>query len=202
MTTRPWRPITPLQPSPEHDFSQDDALRQQWLDQQSRAKNAGLTALHRSWAIETRIIEGLYQLDEAQTRILVETGFEPSAVPRCGTDQDHDNLLAMLQDHMTALDAIYGEVHHWHRISRSAIRQLHQIIVAHQPSYRAMNQFGQWAELDLDDKQLSGPIPSELGNLDNLRALSLGNNQFSGCVPVKVLDMTANYVTSVGLPSC
>ena len=30
----------------------------------------------------------------------------------------------------------------------------------------------------------------------------LGNNQFSGCVPVKVLDMTANYVTSVGLPSC
>ena len=56
--------------------------------------------------------------------------------------------------------------------------------------------------LILDSNQLSGSIPSELGNLDNLRALSLGNNQFSGCVPVKMLDMTANYVTSVGLPSC
>ena len=46
---------------------------------------------------------------------------------------------------------------------------------------------------------LSGPIPSELGNLANLRALSLGNNQFSGCVPVKLFD---NYVASLGLPSC
>ena len=51
----------------------------------------------------------------------------------------------------------------------------------------------------LRDNQLSGPIPSELGNLDNLRALSLGNNQFSGCVPVKLFD---NYVASLGLPSC
>ena len=46
---------------------------------------------------------------------------------------------------------------------------------------------------------LSGPIPSELGNLANLRALSLGNNQFSGCVPVKLFD---NYVAILGLPSC
>ena len=61
---------------------------------------------------------------------------------------------------------------------------------------------GRVAELDLDGKQLSGPIPSELGNLDNLEFLWLRDNQLSGCVPVKVLDMTSNYVTSLGLPSC
>ena len=53
--------------------------------------------------------------------------------------------------------------------------------------------------LSLDSNQLSGSIPSELANLDNLRALSLGNNQFSGCVPVKLFD---NIVPSLGLPSC
>ena len=100
---------------------------------------------HRHWAIQTGIIEGLYRLDEAQTRILVEQSFEPSAVPPCGTGQDSDNLLAMLQDHMMALDAIYGEI----RVGRSAIRQLHQVIVAHQPTYRAMNQFGQWFDATL-----------------------------------------------------
>ena len=42
---------------------------------------------------------------------------------------------------------------------------------------------GRVAELDLDGKQLSGPIPSELGNLDNLELLWLRDNQLSGPQP-------------------
>ena len=42
---------------------------------------------------------------------------------------------------------------------------------------------GRVAELDLDGKQLSGPIPSELGNLTNLERLSLWGNQLSGPIP-------------------
>ena len=149
MTTRPWQPIEPLRPQPEYDFAQDDDLRQQWLNQRSNVENAGLTALHRSWAIETGIIEGIYRLDEAQTRTLIEQGFEPSAIPESGTGQDPDNLLAIMRDHMAALDAIYGEVRPGRSISLTAIRQLHQIMVAHQPTYRAMNQFGQWFDATL-----------------------------------------------------
>lgn len=95
MTTRRWHPITPLQPQPEHDFSADDDLRQQWLNYRSSVGDAGLPALdqfdqqlHRSWAIETGIIEGIYRLDEAQTRTLMEHGFERSAIPQSGTGQD------------------------------------------------------------------------------------------------------------------
>ena len=58
------------------------------------------------------------------------------------------------------------------------------------------------AGLSLGGNQLSGPIPSELGNLVNLQKLGLADNQLSGCVPVKLLDMTSNDVASLGLPSC
>ena len=110
MTTRPWHPITPLLPFPGQDFSQDDALREQWLTHRSNTGNDGLTALHRSWAIETGVIEGIYRLDEIQTHALVERGFELENIPQTGTGQEPDNLLAILQDHMAALDAIYDQV--------------------------------------------------------------------------------------------
>ena len=61
---------------------------------------------------------------------------------------------------------------------------------------------GRVAELDLDGKQLSGPISSELGNLDNLEVLELHYNQLSGCVPAKLLDVPNNDVASLRLPSC
>lgn len=146
MTTRPWRPIAPLEPTTGGDFHQDDDLRRQWLEHRLRAADSGLTALHRSWAVETGVIEGIYQLDEAQTRILVKGGFEPANVPLSGTDQDPGNLLSILLDHVATLDAIYGSIRNGRSISRSAIRQLHQVIVAHQPTYRAVNQLGQWFE--------------------------------------------------------
>ena len=150
MATRPWRPISPLRPQP------DDDLQREWLNYRSHVGDAGLPSLqrfeqqlHRSWAIETGIIEGLYRLDEAQTRTLIETGFVRSAIPPSGTGQDPDNLLAVLQDHMTVLDAIRTQASRGFSISRSAIRQLHQVMVAHQPTYRAMNQFGQWFDARL-----------------------------------------------------
>ena len=94
MTTRPWHPISPLTAQPAHEFSPDDDLQREWLNYRSHVGDAGLPSLqrfeqqlHRSWAIETGIIEGLYQLNEAQTRTLIETGFVRSAIPLCATGQ-------------------------------------------------------------------------------------------------------------------
>ena len=42
---------------------------------------------------------------------------------------------------------------------------------------------GRVAGLDLRNNQLSGSIPSELGNLDNLVGLWLNGNQLSGSIP-------------------
>ena len=55
----------------EHDFLQDDDLGQQWLDHWSKVEVASQTALHRSSAIKTGIIEGIYQLGEGQIQTLI-----------------------------------------------------------------------------------------------------------------------------------
>ena len=45
-------------------------------------------------------------------------------------------------------------------------------------------------ELDLPENQLTGSIPSELGNLTNLESLSLGYNQLTGSIPPQLGQLT------------
>ena len=70
----------------------------------------------------------------------------------------------------------------WHGVSTDADGRVAELdLDGKQLSGPIPSELGNLESLSLRDNQLSGPIPSELGNLDNLRALSLGNNQFSGC---------------------
>ena len=53
--------------------------------------------------------------------------------------------------------------------------------------------------LDLSANELSGPLPAELGNLSNLRILSLTGNGLSGPIPSELGNLT--NLTSLGLGS-
>ena len=59
------------------------------------------------------------------------------------------------------------------------------------------------AMLWLHENQLSGTIPPELGNLANLFELRLGgSNQFTGCIPKALEDVSTNDLDKLGLPFC
>ena len=45
-------------------------------------------------------------------------------------------------------------------------------------------------ELDLDDNQLTGSIPPEIGNLTNLTYLNLGGNDLTGSIPPEIGNLT------------
>ena len=67
---------------------------------------------------------------------------------------------------------------------------------------------GRVVELDLSENELSGTIPSELGNLINLEALSLFGNRLSGGIPselgnlinLEALSLSGNRLSG-GIPS-
>ena len=55
----------------------------------------------------------------------------------------------MLDDQQDVVNGIYEEIREGWSITRSAIRQLHQALTRNQPTFRAMNQFGELFDSEL-----------------------------------------------------
>ena len=56
--------------------------------------------------------------------------------------------------------------------------------------------------LDLSDNSLTGDIPRELGRLDNLEEVRLSDNSLTGCIPDGLKDVTTNDLSSLSLLYC
>ena len=61
---------------------------------------------------------------------------------------------------------------------------------------------GRVSELLLSGNELTGEIPTELGNLSNLAWLYLSGNQLTGCVPAGLGDVPNNDFDQLGMPFC
>ena len=105
--------------------------------------------LTRSWAIETGIIEGLYTLDDGVTQTLVEHGISVDSIERSKTNKDPGDLALVLTDHQDAVNGVYQSILQGLPISRTAIRQLHQVLAKHQLTYKVVDQFGREFETEL-----------------------------------------------------
>ena len=57
---------------------------------------------------------------------------------------------------------------------------------------------GRVSGLELTENQLSGQLPAELGNLDNLEQLDLGGNQLSGSIPAQLGNLANLTVLALG----
>ena len=150
MVYHKWKPIQPIeQESEQYDFAEIKSLQQQWLTIRKEYESstpqryqAFMERLGRSWAIETGIIEGLYTLDRGVTETLVERGIVAEYIDRSATNKEPDDLVSILNDHQEAIDFVHRYIRDGNSLTRSFIRQLHQIFTRHQDTYRAVDQFG------------------------------------------------------------
>ena len=57
-------------------------------------------------------------------------------------------------------------------------------------------------DLDLSDNSLTGDIPMELGLLSNLASVKLSGNSLTGCIPIALQSVPTNDLDGLGLPDC
>lgn len=95
----------------------------------------------RSHAIETGIIERLYDVEWGVTKALVAEGISLEVVERAGGEVSRD-VLTIINDQYEALEFVTEAARGERALTVGFIRELHQLITRHQPTYEAMDALG------------------------------------------------------------
>jgi len=140
-----WRHLTGLETeSLSIDFREIDSHQKRWLDLRRRRERATpdiyeafLEKIYRHWAIETGIIEGLYDIDRGTTEALVEYGLSIDLIPSAGPDKSPHDVLKVLQDHQDAAKFVTDSIRRQRPLSKFYIKELHQLLLRNQKYYFA-----------------------------------------------------------------
>lgn len=126
-----------------YDFQEIDSLQRQWLQVKSSVERAAPDAykefnerLTRRWAIETGIIEGIYDLDRGVTETLVAKGIAVDYIERGSTNKEPSDLVEILKDHQDAVAAVNFWIREGRPLTKAFICGLHSQILRKQDTAR------------------------------------------------------------------
>jgi Fic family protein len=114
-----------------------------WNEQAQRLRLSGefrtfMERLQREIAIETGIIERLYNLDRGVTRLLIEQGINESLIPHGMTNRPVKQVVSLIQDQEAAIEGLFDFVGGQRTLSTFYIKQLHQLLTQSQESTEAL----------------------------------------------------------------
>ncbi len=152
-----WKPIERLS---DHNRTINLAaispLYETWKAAKERLLESSPTSLHmfterlvRRLSIETGILERLYDLDRGTTEALVAQGFAEELVSRASTDIEPSRLIDLLRDQEAAIQLVMDCVAGSRELTKGVIHQLHAILMQHQDTTAAIDQFGNRLEIPL-----------------------------------------------------
>lgn len=125
-----------------------------WQEQRNRLMGTPALAdftekLSREWAIETGIIEGLYDIDRGVTQTLIEQGFRAELLTHGTTNRPREFVLQLIRDQKDALDGVFDFVKQNRVLSTSWVKELHAALLRSQEVTEAIDALGQHVEVPL-----------------------------------------------------
>lgn len=105
--------------------------------------------MNREWAIETGIIENLYDIERGVTMVLIEQGFSAAVMEHGSVNKDPEEILALLNDQKEALEGLFDFVAQRRPLSTSYIKELHAAMTRSQVTVKARDLNGREVEIPM-----------------------------------------------------
>ena len=150
-----WKPISFYENWIACDTSKLDDLAPSWYEKRQSLQDGNeeyeefIKRLKRQHAIETGIVERLYDLKEGITETFIKEGFVESYLNHGDTNISPHKLLGFLNDHFEAMDYVFDMVEDERPITKSFIKELHQLITKNQDFTSAIDTLGQLVDVKL-----------------------------------------------------
>ena len=153
-----WIPetgITDLETDPQKlSASEIPGIKAVWTSQRERLKGTAQLAdftekLSREWAIETGIVENLYEIERGATQTLIEHGFQAELLRHGSTNKPRDYVLQLIRDQKEALDGVFDFVKSNRTLTTSYIKELHSVLLRHQDRTEGLDSQGRMFDIPL-----------------------------------------------------
>lgn len=105
--------------------------------------------LTREWAIETGVIENLYELDRGVTQTLIERGFLSELLFHGSTNKPREYVIQLLKDQQATLEGLFDFVSQRRPLTVSYIKELHAALCRSQADVDAIDEHGRPMKVDL-----------------------------------------------------
>lgn len=152
---RLWKPIELTSTWLDSDTSTIDDLAPSWFDRREILQNNSqeykefIDELKREHAIETGIVERMYDLEKGITETFIKKGFVDSYVSHNETNIPVPKLIAHLTDHLNAVDMVFDVVKHNRELTIGFIHELHSLVTRNQEFAEGRDQFGRKTQIPL-----------------------------------------------------
>lgn len=153
-----WNPhtgIEDLEVDPnELSASEIFGIKTIWTEQQERLKDTAQLSdftekMNREWAIETGIIENLYEIDRGVTQTLIERGFQSEILSHGTTNKPKEYVIQLLQDQKEALEGVFAFVKSNRSLTTSYVKELHAALLRNQHTAEVLDVHGKIVEVPL-----------------------------------------------------
>jgi len=131
------------------DISHSWYERREVLQNNSQEYQEFMSELKREHAIETGIVEKMYDLEKGITETFIKKGFYESYVSHSDTNLPVPKLLAHLSDHLDAVDFVFDIVKENRSLTVSFIKELHALVTRNQNHAEGRDQFGNKTKIPL-----------------------------------------------------
>ncbi len=150
-----WEPVSFNENWLNVDTSLFDELAPSWYQKREEFKEGNkdyedfLNKLKRQHAIETGILEKLYDLNEGITQTFIKEGFIENYISHGDTDIPSSKLIGYLNSHFEAMDFVFDLVKNNISLTKSFILELHQLLLKHQNYTTAIDSLGRVVQVNV-----------------------------------------------------